>query len=68
MVVPDVIPVSRPPVPMVATEVALLLQVPPVVPSVKVVVLSAHTPVPEIVAGKGFTVTILVALQPVPRV
>jgi len=64
--VPDVTPLTTPVVePMVATEVLVLLHVPPDVPSVNVVVLPAQTEVvPEIVAGTAFTVTTAIARQP----
>ena len=57
-------PVTTPvPAPTVATEVVLLDQLPPVVTSVKVVVVLVVTVnVPAIGAGKRLTVTTLVAL------
>ena len=62
-------PVTSPVVVTVATEVLLLLQMPPVVASVNWVVLLTHTPdAPAMAAttGKGFTVTevLATAVQP----
>ena len=63
--VPPATPLTVPVGPTVATVPLLLLQVP--VPLVSVVVLPAHaTAMPLIAAGKGFTVTIVVALQLAP--
>jgi len=46
----------------------LLLQVPPVVVSLRVVVALMQTcAVPVISPGSGFTVTVAVTVQPVPR-
>ena len=60
---PVAIPVDEP---MVATDVLPLLQVPPLVASVKVVVAPTHAErVPEIAAGIALTVNALVAAQPV---
>jgi len=54
---------------MVASAVLLLLQVPPPVASVSVIEEPTQTAVgPPIAAGKGFTVTIFVRLQPVDNV
>jgi len=58
--VPAATPVTIPVLPMVATDVLLLLQVPP--PGhASVVVLATHTAaVPVIASGAAFTVTILI--------
>lgn len=62
---PAATPVSTPVLLIVASEVLLLLQVPPAVASVNCVVAATHTPAaPEIAAGKGFTITDVVAMQP----
>jgi len=68
--VPDNTPVTFPvPLPTVATAVLLLAQVPPVVPSVNVVVDPAQNgDDAEIPTGVVLTVTIVVAEQPVPSV
>ena len=68
MDVPDATPVTIPaPVPTVATVVVLLAQVPPVVPSVKVIVEPAQNAVEEEIAdGVVLTVTTAVAVHPVP--
>ena len=51
--------------PIVATNVFPLLQLPPVVASLKVVSEPAHTAaVPKIEVGCGLTLTIAVAIQP----
>jgi hypothetical protein len=65
--VPDKTPVTTPVLlTTVATVVVPLDQVPPLVPSVNVIVEAEQNAVEvEIVAGSGFTVTILVALHPV---
>ena len=65
--VPAVTPVTIPlDDPIVATAVLPLLHAPPEVPLVNVVVLPMHTEsVPPILAGSAYTVTILVAAQPV---
>ena len=56
-------------VPMVPTETLLLLQEPPAVASVKLVVRLRHTfLLPEIFAGSGLTVEITVVIQPVGSV
>ena len=67
---PDNTPVTTPvPLTTVATVVVLLDHVPPVVPSVKVIVDPAqNADDAEIVAGNGFTVTIPETPQPSPRV
>ena len=64
---PEPVPVTRPvPAPTVATEVLLLLHVPPVVVSVSRVVKDIQrVEEPVIDDGNGFTVTTSVALQPV---
>ena len=55
------------PEPIVATEVLLLLQEPPLVGSVAVIVLPAHTAAgPPIAAGTGLTVTGAVTTDPQP--
>ena len=66
---PDNTPVTTPvPETTVATVVVPLDQVPPVVPSVKVIVEPAQNAEDaEIVAGNAFTVTIVVVEQPVPN-
>ena len=68
--VPPVIPVRIPVVaPIVPTAVLLLLQVPPVLASLRVVVLPAHIGVVPIMApGVGFTVIVVVVLQPPGKV
>ena len=67
VVVPADTPVTVPEAePMVATAVLVLLQVPPEVASLNVVVKPTHTvEVPEIAAGKGLTVTLVTARHPV---
>ncbi len=66
MVTPVVTPPTTPDELTVATAVALLLHVPPVVVSRSVVVAPWHTlAVPVIKAGSGLTVTMLVAEHPV---
>jgi hypothetical protein len=68
--VPDETPLTTPlPVPTVATEVLLLLQVPPVVASLSVKVEATHTvEEPDIEDGAPLTVTLVVAMQPVPSI
>jgi len=67
--VPPDTPVITPPAVIVATAGVALLHVPPPVASLKVVVEPAHTvAVPVMAAGNGFTVTVAVTKQPVPRV
>ena len=62
-------PVTTPVELIVATEVVLLLQVPPAAASPKLVVDPAHTTkVPVIVVGTGLTVMGVVAEQPVASV
>ena len=65
---PDETPVTTPVLlTTVATPVLPLDHVPPVVPSVKVIVEPAQNAVEvEIAAGVAFTVTIAVVVQPVP--
>ena len=59
---PETTPVAEP---TVANVILLLLQLPPVVPSVSVVDDPAHTfVVPAIPIGNGLTVTTTVAEQP----
>lgn len=69
IVVPDVIPPITPVVePAVPTPILLLLHVPPTGVEFNVVVYPIHTfIVPVIVVGKGLTVTIAYALQPVAK-
>jgi hypothetical protein len=63
-VTPDTIPEAEPTLPMTSFP---LLHVPPVVALNKVVVSPWQTlAMPVMFAGSGFTVTILVAIQPVP--
>ena len=64
--VPSDAPVTNPEAePTGATDGLILLHVPPVVPSVKVLVSPTQTPeVPEMGNGTGLTVTGIVALQP----
>jgi hypothetical protein len=66
--VPEDTPVTTPvPLTTVATPVLALAHVPPVVPSVKVMVEPTHTGEdPRIVDGVVLTVTIVVVIQPVP--
>ena len=68
--VPAETPVTMPvPMPIVAWEVLLLVQRPPVTASVRVVVDPAHTlVVPPITAGNGLTVTGEEVIQPVGAV
>ena len=68
--IPEVTPVTVPEVePMVATPVLLLVQLPPEVASVNVVVKPTHTfVVPPIAAGFGLTVKLVTAIQPVLNV
>jgi len=61
---PELMPETRPVLLIVATEAALLLQVPPLMLAVRVAVVPVHNSVtPDItaVAGVGFTSTITVA-------
>ena len=58
---PTTSPVVPVPEPIVATAVLLLVHVPPVVASLsEVVVVAQRLAVPDIAAGKGFTVTVTV--------
>jgi len=63
-------PVTSPELePIEATAITLLLQVPPIVASLKTVVVPAHMVVfPVMAAGNGFTVTVTVRIQPVGNV
>ena len=64
--IPVIIPEEEP---IAAMAVLLLLHLPPVLASVSVADSPTHTSVvPFIVAGKGFTVTVANAVQPVPIV
>ncbi len=67
---PSVMPVTVPVEdPIVATAVLLLLQTPPLVALVNVVVKPTHTlVVPPIAAGFGLTVKLVTAIQPVLNV
>jgi hypothetical protein len=67
--VPELTPLTIPlPDPMVATDVLLLLHVPPDVVLVNDIVLPAQTlPAPEIEPGEGITVIAVKAIQPVPN-
>ena len=63
---PVAVPVTRPPVDTVATEVLLLLQLPEAEPSLRLVVDPWHTAAtPSIDDGNGFTVTIADVWHPV---
>ena len=64
------LPVSNPVAePMVATDVLLLLHVPPVVASINVVVAPAQIVVAPVIApGSGFTVIVVVVGQPTTEV
>lgn len=68
--VPPDTPVNTPVAePIVATPVVPLIQVPPEVASLSVIVDPSHTAVlPVIVAGNGLTVTVVLVLQPVGNV
>ena len=65
---PAAMPLTMPvTVTTVAIVVPVLLHVPPMLVSVRLVVDPAHTvAVPSIAAGSGFTVTGVVTLQPAP--
>jgi len=69
-VVPASTPVAIPLLlPIVATAVVLLVQVPPVDVLLSVVVRPTQTlAVPEMDAGRGLTVSTVVVIQPVARV
>jgi len=60
-------PVTNPPVFIVATEVAELLQVPPVVPSDKVVVAPMQMAVVPLIAGAALPTVTVVVLLVVPH-
>jgi hypothetical protein len=67
--VPPETPVTTPVEEPIAALPLLLLQVPPDEVLLRVVVSPAQTTVvPDIVAGNGFTVTVVTMMQPVPRV
>ena len=67
--VPTVTPVTTPPPVMVATAGVALLQIPPPVALLKVVVELIHTlVVPVMAAGSGLTVTVAVTAHPVGSV
>jgi hypothetical protein len=68
--VPEVTPFTTPLVePTVATEVLLLVQLPPNVASLKVRVELTHTAEPPVIpAGIELTVAVAVVAQPVPSV
>jgi hypothetical protein len=68
VVVPPNTPVTIPvPVPTVATVVVLLVHLPPVVPSLRVLVCPAHMLViPVIGNGLAFTVITELVIQPAP--
>src|ERR1039458_142704 len=69
MVVPVVMPLTTPVPDTVAVPGMLLFQIPPVVDSNKVMVEPSQTVCnPEIGNGTAFTVTTIVAMQPVGRV
>src|SRR5438552_391935 len=67
---PAATPVTMPvEAPTVAVPVALLLQVPPLMASVRVMVAPVHTvEEPEIADGADTTVTVILVLQPVGNV
>ena len=69
LAVPALTPVTNPVLePIVAMPVLPLLHVPPVVALARVDVVPAHIAVaPVIAAGSGFTVIIVVVIQPVGR-
>ena len=68
--VPDATPDTAPlDAPTVATDVLELLHDPPAVPLVSVVVEPTHTTaVPAFEPGRGFTVAVMVRIQPVDNV
>jgi len=68
VVVPVDRPVRMPDVPIPAIEVLLLLQDPPEVASLKVMVLPRHTPDALRIADIGLTVIVVVAIHPVGSV
>lgn len=57
-------PVTIPVLPTEATVVLVLLQVPPVVPSLRDVVAPWHTTAVPAICATGLTVTTVLALQP----
>jgi hypothetical protein len=65
IVVPAIMPVRMPAEdPIVATNVLLLLQVPPVIPSVRLMVAPEHTVEGPIIAvGAGVTAIVVVVTQ-----
>jgi hypothetical protein len=66
--VPEDTPVTKPePEAMVATEVALLDQVPPVTELLKVMVCPAQTLDRPVIAANELTAIVVVAIQPVPK-
>jgi len=67
--VPAATPVSKPVVGfMVMLEGLLLVHTPPATELASVIVLPVHTfELPEIAEGDGFTVTVVVTVQPVPN-
>ena len=68
VVTPTILPVTTPVEDMDAMVELLLLHVPPPA-SLRVVVEPWHTAfAPSIAVGNGFTVTVVVMMQPVPRV
>ena len=68
VVTPTILPVTTPVEDMDAMVELLLLHVPPPA-SLRVVVDPRHTALaPSIAVGNGFTVTIVVMIQPVPTV
>ena len=69
IVVPAETPVTIPEVPILPVAGELLLQVPPPDTSLSAVDKPAQTcMIPDIAAGKGLTVMIVDAIQPVPKV
>ena len=69
LAVPTDPPVTIPVEPILDIPGALLLHIPPPVASVSEVVKPEHTEVvPNMPVGNGFTVTMVVMLQPVPMV
>ena len=59
---------TRPDEPIVTTPVLLLLHVPPPVASVRLVVSPEHTEWEPVISENGFTLTNVVAIQPVGSV
>ena len=65
VVVPAATPVTTPVVDPIFTLALLLLHVPPMLPSVSVIVKPTHTvDGPSIVDGYGLTVTVVVTIHP----